>query len=614
MVRSTLLAVGGLLLGGLAACRSASAADGRAHGERQITSSAVEERLGNEYSEQSTGDHVVLAGILVDAATGKAVTDGAVQVEDGTIEVTVGFGTAHAGSTSRRISRDGPRIAVDRAGRFELRGNPANRLFVRATAPGYAAAVFRLAGGHADAAHALVVRMARAATVEVSVVDEQGMPLVGADVEFSCSAQHLVQGATLRDIYWAPEEPTWTARTDGAGKAMLEGLAPGVPLGSVVRREGFPARVDPGPLVLEAGARRSVHIAWGSGGTVRGTVSDGEDRPRAGLTIWRIAAGDTLNGPDWLDEDDEPAAVARTDERGVFAFHDVPSGPWCIGIAPTGDRADCPARGETVFVSGPGALVELAWKVAPGSLLEGSVVDPSGQPLTDGWVRAVLAGSTLAVETSLETGGRFRFGPLPPGEWILTADPDEDQWTHSPPIRAQAGQRDLVLRVRVAGHVEGRVAGESARSNSETLIALSSVEDESAAWIEAGPRGEFRFAGVAPGSYVVWAMDRAGPVGSSGRIDLSEGESIRVDEIRLAPGARVEAQYAGGWTGADLLIVVDGQAIDAGAVAYGPGASATVPPGEVELRWRESGTGVVSAHRRSLAAGETKRLEWDGKP
>ncbi len=134
--------------------------------------------------------------------------------------------------------------------------------------------------------------------------------------------------------------------------------------------------------------------------TVRGEVRDASGQPRIGLTL-------KLSG---IDRDHR---VAVTDDDGAFAFVDVESGPWQLGVE----------AGSTSHVEGrvlhlcAGDMVRLDLTSAPTATLAGAVVtagDPSGVS-----VRLQRNGTNDIWSATTGADGRFSFGDLQPGSYRL---------------------------------------------------------------------------------------------------------------------------------------------------------------------------------------------------
>jgi protocatechuate 3,4-dioxygenase beta subunit len=214
----------------------------------------------------------------------------------------------------------------------------------------------------------------------------------------------------------------------------------------------------------------------------------------------------------------------------------------------------------------------LAWGAlaAPRFTLSGTVVDASNQP---------LAGVELTLQTEQwkavgdpaisDAQGRFAFGGLATGEYILTAEgagfgtihygeaPDPG-WVSSVRVGGEAGNKSIVFRIVPRGAIEGIVRdefgdpmlgaivsvvrplwrnGRSAMAN----VARKSTDD----------RGRFRFGNLAPGNYIVCAegsRDASAPV--QGPVDYATHVDNRFyartcnRAFQLAPGQHAQVDVS----------------------------------------------------------------------
>lgn len=158
-------------------------------------------------------------------------------------------------------------------GAFDLRDAArGDRWRVSAAAPGFATGF--VAGKSRGRAEAAIhpVTLARPCRVAGLVVDDSGRPLADAALYFG-----LGETAWLEDDVHPPD-----ARTDAAGRFVLESLPPGRHrLG--IERAGFEDYAR--PLDVSAAPRDDVHVTLRPRAALGGVVVDEEGRPVAGATL-----------------------------------------------------------------------------------------------------------------------------------------------------------------------------------------------------------------------------------------------------------------------------------------------------------------------------------------
>jgi hypothetical protein len=307
--------------------------------------------------------------------------------------------------------------------------------------------------------------------------------------------------------------------------------------------------------------------------------------------------------------------------------------------------------GLTLAAIGACASLACGQGAAQRFILSGTVVDGvSSRP---------LAGVAVTLETQKwaaagdavvsDAQGRFAFGGLPAGEYILSAegagfgtvrygDGPDPGWVSTVRVGGQAGNKSVVFRIVPRGAIEGVVRDEFGdpleRANVWVLRPL--WRDGRADLRNVGnkitdDRGRFRFGNLAPGSYTVCAAGNQnetppvpGPVDFAARVDnrlytrtcgrafqLAPGQHSQVD---LCPLAGADATVRGrvrnlpsptGFT--VLLEPEDGEMyrnyvanIDAGQGTF---TIRHVPPGRYRLRATAAGDGAAMAAELPLDVG-----------
>ena len=267
----------------------------------------------------------------------------------------------------------------------------------------------------------LVWEVGPGGTLRGVVRTSDGKPVAGANV----SAQTTGGGAR--------SQRGWSSdRTDDQGKFEMRGLVIGDYAVSVyAEQERTP---DPRPkATIKEGAPTELEIVLEAGGSIAGSVVDGDGQPVAGVDV-RVA-NDGWNNDSARSGDDGTFLLekVRPGERRVVA-----SRGWWSALKRPGSSDD-DVQGEKVMVAaGKTATVRLVVESRAG-VIHGKVSDSAGQPVVDAWViatreseRAGAAAGEAARESRWSWGrddrpvitgtdGAFTVRDLSPGTYTVRA-------------------------------------------------------------------------------------------------------------------------------------------------------------------------------------------------
>ena len=233
------------------------------------------------------------------------------------------------------------------------------------------------------------IRLAKGASVRIAVRDADGRAVADA----------WVVARLLNAIpYSAADQTPVEGKTDAAGRAVVSGLEPGVPVACEVDAKGFPLHQTSVLVADVRGAEASVILSPGRALEV--IARDEGDRPLAGVEV-RI---DPLveprldtRGPAPEDEERLPRRRARTGSDGRVRFEDLPCGAVTVearqaGRATQAALARLPETGEAV--------------VRSFTLVADPEPPPSGMPwlpsVAEGYRQARERGTALFVSMAMD--------------------------------------------------------------------------------------------------------------------------------------------------------------------------------------------------------------------
>jgi hypothetical protein len=544
--------------------------------------------------------------------------------------VEAGSGRAVPGATVEVFSREAPERAVaDRKGRFDLKATSWRADVCRTEAPGFAPAYFFVRADLSTRGAPREVRLSRAAKLLVRVVHPSGAPLAGAQVRATTDWYRMAQldGGESASSISSPPAPEWAATTDGDGRCTLAGLPASVRLDLELKVRGSMTQIR-APLKLRSAEERA--LLWVSGGGVdlEGRVLDQFDAPvvRQLVRVVRPVFDDPVS-PMLLEGLERSLPGSRTDAEGRFTIRNVPPGTWLIGPSP----ARYPTMNQAVQASqvedGPPPNERVATLAIPievgdvpppeillradrGLYLRGRVVDSNGVPVEEGRVDASAQDQGWTdghLSADLDHGG-FALGPLPAGQWRLTARNHRTGAT-SDPVEAASGQGGLLLTLKASCRVEGEVVAGTARPSVAQVTICERGGLEASCTLVQARDGEFRASGLPPGTYGFLARTEGGDVGWVAGVELAEARPRSGVRIELRRGARLRVVNASGRS-ARFAAWLGGYVVAAAPLDEGEEAVVWLPSGRAELLLRLGE--VERPFDLDLAPGEEREVRLEG--
>lgn len=273
----------------------------------------------------------------------------------------------------------------------------------------------------------------------VEVVAEPGTTL---DVRLATSRLASVEGrvtgtdgGSLSDVSvevfgrWVRRRST----TDAEGAYRLADVPPDSTATIHFVRDGLGRRSRPAHD-LTPGETRRIDVQLGVAQQLELVLLDEDDAPVTDAFVWvNTKADGALHSID-------PSDCFEPDERGVVVVPELPEG---------GVRVTINSETHTDRVGlgvDPAETPRLVVRLSKGVVIAGRVVDADGEPIADLRLTAADAASPFPVHgtrTRTDDGGRFRFGALAPGRYVVSSS----DLGYEPLAEVDAGTDDVVIRL-----------------------------------------------------------------------------------------------------------------------------------------------------------------------
>lgn len=517
---------------------------------------------------QGTG---AISGTVVDGESGDAVRKAIVTL---TLE-----GTPRQWAAER----------TDGEGHFAFYGLPAGTYTLRASKgndgrAAYGANSLRELGGSLTLAEGgkragITLRFLHGATVSGRVFDTGGDPVPNANVTLLRRGRNMgaptlgnYRGAPTDDqgqytlsnvdpgVYYLRVSPQLFGRAPASGQPILMDQYYG---GTRDSSEASPVRVGGGDRLEGLDFHLTSEVPVRIHGQVLGVPEEPapQDTPKPGgaaFFIGRMGGVQVMVSPaDASEMQWSNGTIAQAPEHR-FEMADLPAGPYRF-------EATFQSGGKSYGVSQvvdvrPGAS-DVVLTLAPAVEIEGSLRVEGGAPDVAGHMMSVELespgqGRGMRVQAVVEAGGRFKLGPVVPGEWNVDVTGVERGYLKS----ARLGDRDvrfkkfelaanndaplnIVVSTRTAT-VEGEVdAGGADADRAGILLARADQYHTFTRFyyaVEADAKGKFHAQGIAPGKYKIFALEKM--AARNFRDPEAADELNDLGEIlELGEGATVEA-------------------------------------------------------------------------
>jgi len=436
----------------------------------------------------------------------------------------------------------------------------------------------------ADGSRELQVTLQPGSVAVGRVVDEEGRPVAGAEVELSgvrapavLSTRRARSGPTgrfrFRDL--PPEELALTIRRDGFATFTADQTVEG----------GTSGRL--GPFVLRRGT------------TLRGTVTDAAGRPVAGASVWTLTSRE-------LSQDAQASAVTAAD--GTFVVpHRPPGEELSLWVCADGFLEGI----DTVAFSDEPIAVTLE----RAATVRGRVVDTGGAPRPGatiaaeppgGWGCGLRTWSPCPTEDAVtaDAEGRFAFVRLAPGWYALQASAPGFLDGGSALLRFDAGDAGEEQEIRLdrgTAVVTGRVLDPDGAPIPGAHLQVWG--ERSHQETDTGPDGSFRAEGIDAETVRINAHAERFEEGS---VEVEVGSAGATADIVLEPESVDEQVEIHG-----RVVGPDGSPVEGALVTAANRSVSSDRDGSFVVRVRRGLPGTpweVEARKQGFAQGRTTYL------
>jgi hypothetical protein len=510
-------------------------------------------------------------------------------------------------------------VTSDSDGLFELKLAKWKSPHLRVEADGYALALVIPTNGHETLDTARTIELDPAASLRVRILDASGAPIAGAWVMLETPG-YSFNRSEEQVLMWGfaslpPER--WKAESAPDGRCELATLPPGIPISLQILQSGRLLRREADPLTLKPGEERELEVRIGSGCTLNGLMLDQEAHAVELQEVWmqKFEFEDQTYFEPYRAKD--VVAKATTDAQGRFVLKDVPAGKWRIGPAAVRKHWDPPKEdalaplGQVVDV-GDGASQDVTLHVYRGLYIRGVVVGPKGDPVSKCFIDAGQDEKSLILNTLSGKDGTFALGPLIPGSYTLIAQGGG----HAPsdPIRADAGQRDVSIRLRAGGSLSGRVVDAQSGEGCAATITITPQHPRTGAFgsgmvTGTNADGSFLHDGLEPDLYGIAALTTDGRSGVLPSVTAAPDARSGNLVISVSPGGKLRLRYDGARQG--VFVGIKSRGVPVGfpeSVQPGNALERRAPQGALVLELRFEWQAEPRTMQIDLAAGEEKEV------
>ncbi|MDF1729782.1 MAG: carboxypeptidase-like regulatory domain-containing protein, partial [Sulfitobacter sp.] len=359
--------------------------------------------------------------------------------------------------------------------------------------------------------------------VEGTVVDDDGAPMPKITVNL------------VNKQPWARMAGSIETKTDEQGRFSLGRVGSGKQT-IEAKREGRLDVQSPELDLIDGEVREGVQLVLSLGNTISGTVfgTDGAPVRRAAVSASHRTTVQRFGPP--RRGQNQTVGKSITDKDGHFEITGLEAKKYTIqakkaGRGSLGGQANLRASKAAVEAGTAGLRLDLQ----PPLILEGRVVDDSGQPITAFRLRgkSVESGGPDESETFEDTEGRFQFEKLAAGRWNISVKADGFHLDETHTVKLPRGEGPMTIVLQRESSIAGQVLSPTGSPISGATVRANNGAGTTGWGPRRGPQteaddeGVFLLEGLAPGTYLITASGT----------DWADSEAATVE---LIPGATEE--------------------------------------------------------------------------
>ena len=322
--------------------------------------------------------------------------------------------------------------------------------------------------------------------------------------------------------------------SDTEGNFALPALPEGLALGLRPRKHGFLAAGE-SAFTLEP-AMPPVRLVMEPARLLRGTVMDGQGRPVAGADV--LVKVLTEDGS----RVSKRSTSGQADRDGRFEFSLEPRG--VAEVSASHDLRRSPTS-QVLLHDRENPPPDLRLVLAEPTVVEGVVVDGSGQPREDVWVSLEVGGSAWEGSARTDARGTFEIGARAGTYRLLARDASGAEAQEE--VTLAPGDRQYLRLVLEGGHggVSGRLFGSDGRPLAHTALEISFASEKGSGGSSSRTDAEGRFSVFiifAPPGHLSFRVEGF----AEELLEISESDLPLEDlEIHLGAGATISGAITG---------------------------------------------------------------------
>ncbi len=312
---------------------------------------------------------------------------------------------------------------------------PYRNLNMFVTADAHVPKVITWGRGHTPMPAEYTMKLARGVMIGGTVIDEAGKPIAGAQLEFDGPGNNA---GLQENIQFGPDTLTF-ADPDGRWSCNMVPREYEEVTVIATHDEHAETKAFIRPGSLEA---TSFAITMKAGFTVAGVVQDlnGTPVPAAKIRTVRMNS--------------EGEVKMKTDASGIFEFKSMKAGELILSVQAKGFA---PAV-QTLQVTG--SVADVQFRLSPGQLLRGRLVDEGGKPIANAWVETTRrAIDKVQWSATTDSEGRFAWDSAPAEPLLYSCQVEGFARVYALELRADGSEHTIKMSRESPGKDMFEVSG-----------------------------------------------------------------------------------------------------------------------------------------------------------